>query len=361
MSAADRLDALRAALDGSGADALVVTARPNVRYLSGFSGSAGVLVVRATDAVLVTDGRYAEQAPTEVVAGVAVEVAPGIAEGREQVAALVGGRGSVGFEAEHLSWAEADRWAGALDAPMVATVGLVEALRETKDADEVDRMRRAARAVDDALAEVLGMLADEPTELAFAAELDAAIRRNGAAGNSFETIVASGPNGSRPHARPSGRSIRLGELVVVDVGAVVDGYCSDMTRTFCAGTADEEARHHHEVVTAAQAAGVAAVRPGVVVAEVDAACRDVIEAAGWGEHFTHGTGHGVGLEVHEDPRVGKTGAARLRVGHVVTVEPGVYLPSRAGVRVEDLLVVTETGAEPLTLTPKTLTPDVIAR
>jgi Xaa-Pro aminopeptidase len=358
---AERLAALRAAAEEAGVSALIVTAPPNLRYLSGFSGSAGALVVRSHDAVLVTDGRYAEQAAAEAGgAGIAVETAATVAEQRDLVAALVPEGAPVGFEAERVSWAEAERWAGAIGRSLVPTSGLVERLREVKDADEVDRMRRAARAVDAALAEVLGLLGDEPTEAAFAAELDAAIRRHGAAGNSFETIVAAGANGARPHARPSAHRIAPGELVVVDVGAVVDGYCSDMTRTFCAGSPSAEALHHHAVVTEAQAAGVAALGPGVATADVDAACRAVIDAAGWGERFTHGTGHGVGLEIHEAPRVSRDGTATLQAGHVVTVEPGVYFPSRGGVRVEDLLVVTGDGAEPLTMTPKALTPDAIA-
>jgi Xaa-Pro aminopeptidase len=204
---------------------------------------------------------------------------------------------------------------------------------------------------------VLPLLAGGATELDVAAELDHRMRRLGASGSAFETIVAAGPNGALPHARPTGRPVAEGDLVVIDVGATVDGYRSDMTRTYVVGEPTPDQRRHLDVVAEAQAAGVAAVAPGVAAADVDAACRDVIDAAGWGAAFVHGTGHGVGLDIHEGPRVAATSAATLDVGHVVTVEPGVYLPGTGGVRVEDTVVVTAGGRRPLTLAPK----DPIAR
>ncbi|MFP5487266.1 MAG: M24 family metallopeptidase, partial [Acidimicrobiia bacterium] len=206
-----------------------------------------------------------------------------------------------------------------------------------------------------ALASVLPELETGPTELAFAAALEAEMRAGGADDISFDTIVASGPNGSRPHHQPGPRRIEPGDLVVVDFGALVDGYHSDMTRTIPVGgvgALDDTQRRMLEVVTAAQAAGVAAVAAGAPVAGVDAACRAVIDDAGWGEAFVHGTGHGVGLDIHEAPGVNGTSTASLAAGQVVTVEPGVYLPGHGGVRVEDTVVVTSDGCHPLTCAPK---------
>lgn len=180
------------------------------------------------------------------------------------------------------------------------------------------------------------------------------MRRLGAEGTSFETIVGSGPNGARPHLRPTDRQIRKGDLVVIDFGAVVDGYCSDMTRTLAIGEiADSTQRRMLQVVLDAQAAGVAAVAAGVAASAIDDTCRRIIAAAGWGEAFVHGTGHGVGLEIHEDPRVSKTSDAVVEAGNVITVEPGVYLPEHGGVRIEDTVVVTAEGCRALTRTPKT--------
>ena len=199
------------------------------------------------------------------------------------------------------------------------------------------------------------MLLDRPTERDCALALDHSIRLLGAADTSFETIVASGPNGALPHARPGERTIRDGDLVVIDFGALVEGYCSDMTRTVMVGEPTATQARMLAVVLEAQAAGVAAVVEGAEAKRVDAACRDVIDEAGWSDAFTHGTGHGVGLDIHEAPRVGKTSDAILGAGQVVTVEPGVYLASHGGVRIEDTVVVTPDGAEPLTLTPKLTT------
>jgi Xaa-Pro aminopeptidase len=198
------------------------------------------------------------------------------------------------------------------------------------------------------------MLWDGPTETAFALALELEMRERGASGTSFETIVASGPNGAMPHARPSERAIGRGELVVVDFGCIVDGYCSDMTRTVSAGDPGDEARRVWDVVASSQRAGREAVRAGVACRDVDRASRAVIDDAGWGDTFAHGTGHGVGLEIHEAPRVAATSDGTLEPGHVVTVEPGVYLPGVGGVRIEDTVVVTADGADALTGFPKQL-------
>jgi Xaa-Pro aminopeptidase len=274
------------------------------------------------------------------------------------VATALRGRGRIGLEAEHVSWAAQRRYDTEwfADAEVVATVGLVEDLRITKDDAELARMEAAAAVADAALAALRPSLLDGPTEAEFGLELDTTMRRFGASGPSFETIVASGPNGAMPHARPSTRRIAEGDLVVLDFGAVVDGYCSDMTRTLMVGEPTDTQARMLDVVTRAQAAGVAAVGPGVAAREVDAACRAVIAEAGWADAFSHGTGHGVGLDIHEAPRVGTTSDATLAPRQVVTVEPGVYLPEHGGVRVEDSLIVTADGSRPLTHTPKRTDP-----
>ncbi len=229
-------------------------------------------------------------------------------------------------------------------------------MRRLKDDGEIARIGAACAIADDALAALLPTLAAAPTERDFAIALEFGMRERGASGNSFDPIVASGPNGAKPHARPSDRPIGRGELVVLDFGCIVDGYCSDMTRTVSVGDPGPEARHLYEVVLESQVAGSAAVAPGAACRDVDKAARDVIDAAGWGEAFLHGTGHGVGIEIHEAPRVGSTSGDTLAAGAVVTVEPGVYLTGIGGVRIEDTLVVTSNGAgsRVLTNSPKDL-------
>jgi Xaa-Pro aminopeptidase len=365
MDVAGRLARLRAALAdvGDGCDAALVTHLTNIRYLTGFTGSAALLVVPAEgegEVVLVTDGRYEEQAAGELDgAGVPARVSIGrtVARQRELVAALLEGVGRIGLEADHVSWNDQRRYADAWfpGATLVPTSGLVETLRGTKDDGEVARIEAACAIADAALADVAPGLSDGPTEAAFARALDDRMRDLGADDISFETIVASGPNGSRPHHTPEDRTIEHGDLVVIDFGALVDGYHSDMTRTIAVGGLEAlgpEQRRMVAVVAEAQAAGVAAVAPGVPTRAVDEACRAVIDAAGWGDAFVHGTGHGVGLDIHEDPRVSSTADDTLAPGHVVTVEPGVYLPGLGGVRIEDTVVVTAAGGRTLTHAPK---------
>ena len=353
MDVASRLARLRDALPEAGCAALVVTSLVNVRYLTGFSGSAGILLVLPDGAVLVTDGRYQLQSVEQLAAaGVDATVEIGNAAGqREALSRAAAGIGRLGLEAVHVSWARqrafAAEWFPATE--LVPTEGLVERLRRVKDEGELARLRAAAAIADEALGRVEPLLLRGVTEADLALELDHQMGRLGALAPSFETIVAAGPNGAKPHARPSARPIRQGELVVVDFGALVDGYHSDMTRTLCVGDPESDTlRRMVDVVSASQAAGVAAVRAGVPAADVDRACRDVIAAAGWADAFVHSTGHGVGLDVHEAPTVASTSTDTLAAGHVVTVEPGVYLPEHGGVRIEDTVIVTDDGNLPLT-------------
>jgi Xaa-Pro aminopeptidase len=349
-----RLDRLRAAFDEHEVDALVVTTLANVRYLTGFTGSAGVLAVTRADAVLTTDGRYRTQSAEQLEragASGAVDIVIGpVAAQRQAVADLVGAAAGTGLEADNVSWSGQRTWADLLGGEaLVPTSNAVEALREKKDEAEIARMERAAAIADAALFEVLPLMSQGVTEEHFALELDTAMRRGGAEGTAFDTIVAAGENSAKPHHRPGARRIAPGDPVVVDFGATFEGYRSDMTRTFCVGEDPEgELARIFEVVRRSQAAGAAAVRPGISAKEVDDVCRQIIRDAGWAERFEHGTGHGVGLDIHEAPTVSQLGTAILAPGFVVTVEPGVYVPGHGGVRVEDTLVVTDDGARPLT-------------
>jgi Xaa-Pro aminopeptidase len=358
MDVSDRLPRLHARIANEGVEALAVTRLPNVAYLTGFTGSAGVVVVTPERDVLITDGRYSEQAREQLdAAGVDAEIKIAITQSA-QTAALVQaiqGIGRLGLEAHGVAWAQQRMYADAVgDIELVPTEHVVEKMREVKEPGEVARIRAACAIADEALAEVLPSLHEAPTEQEFARALEWAMRARGATRTSFETIVASGPNGAKPHARPTDRAVGAGELVVIDFGCVVDGYCSDMTRTVSVGDPGSDARRVWDVVLESQRAGRDAVRAGVKCAAVDRASRAVIEDAGWGETFAHGTGHGVGLEIHESPRVAATADGTLEPGHVVTVEPGVYLPGVGGVRIEDTVVVTPDGADALTAFPKSL-------
>jgi len=354
MQVAARLESLTARLDEAEVDALVVTTLPNVRYLTGFSGSAGVLLVTADRALLTTDGRYRTQSGEQVAASgvgdrVDVEIG-GVQAQRDAVKGRLAGLTRVGLEADNVTWEASRRWADLLEgAEVKPTTGVVEALREVKDEGEIARMARAAAIADSALAEVLGLMGTGITETEFALALDTAMRRGGAESTAFDTIVAAGPNSAKPHHQPTDRRIDPGDPVVVDFGATFEGYRSDMTRTFCVGGEPTgDLARVFDVVRASQADGVAAVRPGAGTKEVDDVCRAVIAQAGWADAFEHGTGHGVGLDIHEAPTVSPLGTAILSSGVVVTVEPGVYLPGIGGVRIEDTLVVTEDGSRPLT-------------
>jgi Xaa-Pro aminopeptidase len=363
MEISERLARLRPRVAEAGADSLLVTALANVRYLTGFTGSAALMLVTGEETLLVTDGRYRTQAAEQLAsAGLtgSVELVIGGAQVQRDAIATAARRSgeSVGLEADNVTWGSQRRWAEVLvTMELVATAGLVEGLRLVKDAGEVARIAAAAAIADAALAEVLDMLGQGRTETEVALALDTAMRRLGSEDRAFETIVASGPNAAKPHARPTDRPIGLGDPVVIDFGATYAGYRSDMTRTFCVGGAPApELAQVFEVVAEAQAAGVAAVAPGVVTGAIDKVCRDRIGESGWGDAFEHGTGHGVGLDIHEAPAVGQGSTAILTAGVVVTVEPGIYLAGLGGVRIEDTVVVTDQGCRPLT----TFTKDIAA-
>lgn len=348
---------MRAGLAESGTEALLVTDLVNLRWLSGFTGSAGRAVVLPDELVLVVDGRYGDQAVAQLADhGVAGRVLVGRTqtELRDLLTTAVSAIGRLGFEAEHVTWAEHGRLGSTLAPELVPTTGLVERERRAKDDGELARIERAAAIAGEALADVLSLLDDEPTERTFALALDDRMRGLGAEGPSFDTIVAAGPNSALPHHRPDDRRIRPGDSLICDFGALVEGYHSDMTRTALLGDVDERLVEAYAAVEVAHAAGVAAVCAGITGAALDAVCRESLAAAGLGEWFSHGTGHGVGLLIHEIPWATSSSTDTLQVRDVVTVEPGVYRRDLGGIRIEDTVVVTPDGCRPLTHTPKDL-------
>lgn len=342
-----RQASLRGLVDLEALDLLLVQSLPNIRYLTGFTGSAGLLLVRRDDVVLITDFRYAGQAPREVGGAVRVEVDQ--VSVWERLKRVMGERASgvAGFEAHIATVRDRERIEGL--APGLTwrpAPELVERLRVAKDAGEVGSIRQAAALAQAALAETLPEVRPGETEFAIAARLEAALRRRGSEWHPFPTIVASGPRSALPHARTSERAVARGEWLLLDFGAQVDGYCADLTRTVVVGArADERQRAVYETVQRAQRRAVENLRAGMTGREADALAREVIVQRGHGEAFGHSLGHGLGLEVHEAPRLSPTAEAALPLGAVVTVEPGIYLPGWGGVRLEDDVHLAPSGPE----------------
>jgi Xaa-Pro aminopeptidase len=339
-------------------DHLLVTHLPNIRYLSGFTGSSAVVLVSRERSILFTDGRYTEQAKEEVydakVMITTKQALPGAADwlGRRRGSRPKGL--AVGIEAEHFTVADRRRLAHLLPkhVRLREAPPLIEQARMIKDADEISLIRKAATTGARLFDTALNAIRPEAREIEVAAKMEYAAREAGAEGMSFETIIASGARSALPHGRASDVRIPGGGFVVCDFGVILHGYCSDRTRTVYVGSAAEEARRIYGAVLEAQLAAIDAVQPGVSVGSVDHAARKVLQKNGLAKYFTHSTGHGVGLEIHEAPRVAKGQPELLRPGMVITVEPGVYLPGKWGVRIEDMVVVTEHGCEVLDPTQK---------
>ena len=362
MNHRGRIRSLAKELQRRSIPALLITHLPDVRYLTGFTGSNAALVVVATPRVsarLFTDGRYTVQARHEVQ-GATIRIAPRSALA-EACAWAAEHAAKCGFDRGHTTIAALTvmKKAAKRSSFFVGADGLVAALRCVKDSEETEFMRRAARLTCSLYESLLGWIEPGMRERDIAAELEHRARMAGAESMSFETIVAAGERSSQPHARATEARIASGDLVTLDFGIVLDGYCSDMTRTFAIGFGEKpvpsrwkqqwsEQRDVFEAVLAAQQAAVAMVRPGITCGDVDKAARSILDASGYGKYFTHSTGHGVGLEIHEAPRVGKDSKDTLKAGTVITIEPGVYLPGRFGVRIEDTVLVTDDGAEVLT-------------
>ena len=351
----DRLRRCRALLPGLGVQGVLVSDPEDVRYLSGFRGADATLMVGAHAAFICTDARYWEQVHEEVEGFELSKVTeqPLLAHSVAEAARVLGTGARLGYQGAQLSHASYRKLRRIHAGGLRDVAQHVTLLRAVKDEAEIAAMRRAAAVTDEALGVVVarGLVGRAERDVAW--DLQAEYHRLGAEGEAFPAIVAAGDHGAQAHALPGERVIRAGELVVVDTGARVDGYCSDITRTFAAGGVSDELRHIYDVVLAAQLAGLAAVRAGAHGRrDVDAAARAVIAAAGYGDRFGHGTGHGVGREVHEAPSLGRTRGDRLETGMVCTVEPGIYIEGLAGVRIEDTVLVTAGGCERLTSSPK---------
>ncbi len=353
----NRLTGLRAALAAAGADALLVGQPENRAYLSGFTGSAGWLLIPADAAcapLLATDFRYWEQVRLQSPGYELVKATTTLAAALLEMLAAAGAH-RLAFEADHLTYADYQTLsAAAPDIEWVPTKGLVMELRSRKDAAELAAMRRAITLGDEALAAALAQARPGMTERELAWSIESYMRTHGAEAPAFDIIVACGPNGARPHAQPGDAPLVAGEPIVIDMGAKVDGYCSDLTRTVCFGQPNDPDKFWtvYNTVLQAQLAAEAALRPGMAGPDGDAVARDLIAAAGFGEYFGHSLGHGVGLFIHEQPRLSRLSTDVLAPGHVVTVEPGIYLPDWGGVRIEDMVLVTEDGVEVLSRAPK---------
>lgn len=349
----DHVGRIKHLQEGLDVEALYVTDLANVRYLCGFTGSNGALLIEQSAAWFLTDGRYRTQAAEEV-AGAEVEVyaLPDQAGATLQRIAAEIGATTVGFESEHTTVSGAERLRAYFPGcELAGTTGLVEALRRVKEPEELDRIREAARFADEGLAYILTQVRPGVTERELAILLESHMRLEGAEAVSFPSIVAAAERSALPHAHPTDREVEEGRFLLFDLGCIVDGYCSDLTRTIVVGHADDRHREIHDLVARAQQAGLDALAAGRTGAEVDKAARDVIVDAGNGEGFGHSLGHGVGIEIHEAPTLRSTSADVLAPGNVVTVEPGVYLPGWGGVRIEDLTVVTAGGQETLSHAP----------
>jgi Xaa-Pro aminopeptidase len=355
-----RLGALRRKLTRAGLAGLIVTHPPNVRYLSGFTGDSGVLAVTRWKARLFTDGRFTAQAAEEVKAACVEIVSGSPSVAAVQWLAAQVRVTEVGFDPGRTTVADLDRWKAALPmrlrrkllVPLPAP--MVERLRLVKDEEELALTRDAAALGCRLFDHMLTVMRPGMKETEVAAELEHQARLQGAEGMSFETIVVSGERSAMPHGTATAQPLPRRGFLTLDFGVILKGYCSDMTRTVYLGRAKPEERKAYETVLEAQQAAVAAVAAGVRCGDVDEAARGILRREGLAEAFTHSTGHGVGLEIHEPPRLGSGEAERLSAGMVVTIEPGIYLPGRFGIRIEDMVAVTRTGGEVLTPSPKAL-------
>ncbi|MDA1095961.1 MAG: Xaa-Pro peptidase family protein [Chloroflexi bacterium] len=341
MSIPKRLYALRAALEHAGLDALMVSQPENRRWASGFTGSAGWLIVSKEEALLATDSRYTEQARDQSPDYRVTEIGGPASSWLPPLLREIGGTPKrVGFEPEHMTYGGYGRVVSVIrDAGMelIASDDLIEPLRAVKDAQERDLLLRAIQITDEAFERVTATLEPGVSEREVAWRIDRTFRELGAEGTAFESIVAAGPNGAMAHHRPADDTVREGQPIVIDVGARFDGYNADMTRTIVLGRPDDMFNRIYDIVLTAQETAIATIEAGITGDHADALARNVIEAAGYGQMFGHALGHGVGLAVHEGPRVGRSATDVLRDGMIFTVEPGIYVTGWGGVRIEDVV------------------------
>lgn len=341
--------------DSSGATNLIVTSLPNVRYLTGFTGSSAVLLLSLTDAVIISDGRYVEQLAIQCP-GLDAIIRPLGQTMRDVVVETMRSRfrGAFLFEMDTIGHALATFLIEKLDQPLVPSHQLVESVRAIKDETEIETIRQSIAINQEVFEEVCQWVEPDTTERDVAAEIEYRARRKGADGCSFEPIVAVGANAALAHYRPGNRKLNESPFTLIDWGVNFQGYASDLTRIFVGGTVPDRYREIYDITLTAQKAAIEAVKPGVAAKDVDAVARGVIEAAGFGDQFSHSLGHGIGLEIHESPALSTTSEVVLQPGMVITIEPGIYLAGFGGVRIEDDVLVTETGAEVLSDLPKTL-------
>ena len=350
----NHLKQIAAKLPEYGIDAMLLNSEPGEYYAVGFHGEGNV-VVTAEKCFYFTDSRYIEAAGN-LITGAEIAMTGHSRNYRAMVQEVVEQCGikTMGFEENYLSVAEYELWEKGLTAELVPAQKLVNSLRAAKDEEEIALMRKAQEITDRAFDEILKFIQPGMTEQEIAAKLQYDMLRFGAMRMSFDPIVASGPNGSKPHAIPSDRKVQKGDFITMDFGCVYGGYCSDMTRTVALGEPTEEMRKVYHIVLEAQKAGIAAAKAGVTGKSVDAAARKVIEDAGYGEYFGHGYGHSVGIEIHESPNANTRDETLLPVGAAVSAEPGIYLPGKFGVRIEDVTVLTAEGCMDITKSPKEL-------
>ncbi|UNK20381.1 Xaa-Pro peptidase family protein [Paenibacillus sp. N3/727] len=350
-----RVKQLREKLQSHGLSAMLVASPINRRYLTGFTGSAGYVLITREQSYLLTDFRYMTQAPQQAVGFKVVEHGAKVMDTVKELLATEGIT-SLGFEQEHVTYAVFAAYTEQLKpVSLVPVSGLVEELRIFKDSEELKVMQRAADLADATFSHVLSIVETGKTEREIDLQMEMFMRSHGATSSSFDTIVASGERSALPHGVASERVIQGDEFITFDFGALLDGYCSDLTRTIAVGTPDPKLKEIYDIVLEAQLHALDHIKPGMTGREADALARDIITKYGYGDYFGHSTGHGLGMEVHESPRLSKLSDDVLKPGMVVTVEPGIYLPGLGGVRIEDDIVITETGIHILTSSSKEYT------
>ncbi len=350
-----RLQQLRKAMKERQLEALLITSSVNRRYITGFTGSAGYVLVTAEQAYLLTDFRYMTQAPEQATAFTVAEHAPNVADTIKQLLADWG-VGSIGFEQDQMPYSRYAAYKEKL-APiqLVPVSGLLEGIRNFKDAEEIATIEKATEIADKTYEHILGYIKPGVTEKELEIEMEFFMRRLGASGPSFETIVASGVRSALPHGVASDKPIGVDEFITFDFGAIYNGYVSDLTRTVFVGTPSDKHREIYDIVLQSQLHTLENLKPGMGGREADALSRDIIAAHGYGDAYGHSAGHGIGLEVHEEPRLSKLSDTVLQPGMVVTVEPGIYIPGFGGVRIEDDVLITENGIRVLTHSSKQFT------
>lgn len=349
-----RLKDLRAEMAGKKLDALLVTDLKNIRYLSGFTGSSAYIIISAGKAFFLTDPRYTAQSKEEVT-GFKIRI---FKKALDAITEAIGEirPATLGFESNNINFDNYQRLRKALrgKARLKPSTGLVSKLRQRKDAFEIEELKNSARLLDKGFSRAMKLIKPGIIERDAAFQIESFWKKSGAESLAFDTIIASGERGALPHGKASGKKVKKGELVVVDMGCLLAGYNSDETRTFVTGRPTAKQKEIYGIVKEAQAAAVASIKPGIRASVVDHAARNVIEKAGYGKYFGHGTGHGVGLDIHEAPGVGPTSDEVLEEGMVITVEPGIYIPGWGGVRIEDMALVSQGGPELLTSTTRDL-------